>query len=630
MKMKNISVFEKHVEKVFIVLALLVLGVAVWKYVAQKPIQVTVDGQKHPIEATDALLKERADRLKNSLETAAPKPALAKLEVPKYQELLEKRVSERLLSSQPFFPLGPIAKLGRPPVADEEILVNVPKIPAVINPMARAGSGTIPFSDLEIDLDGWSKVFTELAGATTVSSLPRDRAFISIAGTFPVEQLVREFRKPGGRKTRELNSKMYLPSAVGIMAVLVERQEKTGPGDEDWSKSELLDPMPGQFLARALRDKSLITRENYKTWVKRIVEAQSLLAMPAVPGFIGPKWTPPSSGDEGKGLENASEIVKLAAEIKGLKKSISRFDELIKNVKNPPQRKGAPKRNPKAIEARVKSLTRQLDIQKKKLAEAEAKFKELTSKEPADGDKSKAGTPRVVRPSTRVNPKDLTAPKKSPEELAAEARAQELQNLVDQFGGKAMKVTYIDFTAEQGKVYRYRFKVQYINPLYDDLTLLPNKKQIEEMKNKFYLESEWSGWTNEVSVERLSYYFAERNQRRGKGQVKIFRYTHGKWLAETFPVGPGDPVGDVKDIEINGQTVPVDFFTGEYMVDVNFKKEIVTVQGNLKSTRRETEMLLTQGEDLVTRRSDLDKASEKRTELEAIIATQNAQANAGK
>jgi hypothetical protein len=122
----------------------------------------------------------------------------------------------------------------------------------------------------------------------------------------------------------------------------------------------------------------------------------------------------------------------------------------------------------------------------------------------------------------------------------------------------AIDVWAHDDTVAPGKTYRYRARYKIKNPLY----MIQNIAKDPKDSNVFALVSDWSEWSEQVSVPRLTNFFVVSRPLQGRDTVRfdVFRWQDGIQQKESFDVGPGDAIGR----EMAG----VDFGTGWRLVDV--------------------------------------------------------------
>jgi hypothetical protein len=191
-----------------------------------------------------------------------------------------------------------------------------------------------------------------------------------------------------------------------------------------------------------------------------------------------------------------------------------------------------------------------------------------------------------------------------------------MDRVLDVMGGEKLDLYCNDLTVEQGKTYRYRIRVAVVNPLYHKPSLPPD--QMKANQTKFEVFSNWTEWTKPVVIEQFQYFFVDSVQPSpypGQARIEIDRYFQGEWVSHVFAVRAGDPVGGKANASVNGQDNEVDFFTGAYVIDMDFNFEIPPDPKNPNIAKKTQRVLFLTGDQVVARRQDLDKVDKKRKEL---------------
>lgn len=177
-----------------------------------------------------------------------------------------------------------------------------------------------------------------------------------------------------------------------------------------------------------------------------------------------------------------------------------------------------------------------------------------------------------------------------------------------------------DLYVEEGETYRYRMRIGVTNPLYDRGSNLL-EEQREEYDDEFLLYSDWSDWTEPQDIEPLKHFFfvdGSRNPSPGYVEAEVWRFTEGSWFQEEFEVAPGDPIGEPAEMEDEYGELTVDFFTGAYLVDVDFD-HVLPGGGSLqRTTQRVVYSVETpdQPGDVTARLVEYDRDHEKRQWLQ--------------
>lgn len=136
-----------------------------------------------------------------------------------------------------------------------------------------------------------------------------------------------------------------------------------------------------------------------------------------------------------------------------------------------------------------------------------------------------------------------------------------------------------DDSVQPGKTYRYRMRYIMLNPVYGQ----PAAAAEPRIAQQFRWESEWSGWTDAVTVPSRVSFFVAAPITTGANTVsfEVFQFVRGRMTSRTFQVQPGDVIG------VNDPTSG-NFSTGHVLVDVRRDPSrnenyalILTPEGNL-------------------------------------------------
>jgi len=192
---------------------------------------------------------------------------------------------------------------------------------------------------------------------------------------------------------------------------------------------------------------------------------------------------------------------------------------------------------------------------------------------------------------------------------------------------ESVKIWAHDFDVESGKVYRYRMRVVVTNVLFGNEGRMP-KDQAEKWADKFLVESDWSEWTEPVRVEPSQYFFVTKAVTGGlkrRAEVTVFKFFAGQWWKEQFEVAPGDPIGHESQKQaawINAnQQVPVDFFTGLWLVDL----ETQTSGGDPIAAirKKDTRVHFLNDGRIITRNVEEDKNDPTQQRLDQRVSEQS-------
>lgn len=116
-----------------------------------------------------------------------------------------------------------------------------------------------------------------------------------------------------------------------------------------------------------------------------------------------------------------------------------------------------------------------------------------------------------------------------------------------------------DDQVQPGKTYRYRMRYIMLNPVYGQLGAAAEPR----IAQQFRWESEWSSWTDGVTVPLRVSFFVSAPITTGANSVsmEVFQFVRGRMTSRTFNLQPGDLIGW-------NDPAGGDFATGHTVVDI--------------------------------------------------------------
>ncbi len=193
--------------------------------------------------------------------------------------------------------------------------------------------------------------------------------------------------------------------------------------------------------------------------------------------------------------------------------------------------------------------------------------------------------------------------------------------LEQQWRSGKLALWFHDETLETGKRYRYRLRVQMVNPLYTHERSVRKGAEEDARTKLVAVESSWSA---PVRVTNPAKFFVGGYAKvQGTMNVDVYTRVLGQWVKARFTVRPGmpiggkarqyvvDPVSNAKVYEVNA-----DFETGSVTADFDWSWRVY--KGN-NPTPSETAAMhyIDQDGILQTRTSDGDRSSEEQRQLES-------------
>ncbi len=136
-------------------------------------------------------------------------------------------------------------------------------------------------------------------------------------------------------------------------------------------------------------------------------------------------------------------------------------------------------------------------------------------------------------------------------------------------------------TIESGQEYRYRLSIKVYNPVFAKKLHLPDDQH--DRADQITLTSAESPWTEPVLADEWLKLFVvnaspdrQQNQQRilgglrlGDARADVFRFQHGRWWHASFTIEPGDRIGGMRSLRINGdESLDVDFNTDWFLLDI--------------------------------------------------------------
>jgi hypothetical protein len=153
--------------------------------------------------------------------------------------------------------------------------------------------------------------------------------------------------------------------------------------------------------------------------------------------------------------------------------------------------------------------------------------------------------------------------------------------------------------------------VKVLNPLF--FQSQAPKDQQEEYFQKLTLNSEPSPWTEPVQVLSEHHFFLSGASKATQTTtVEVYCIFNGQWQRREFDVKPGDPIGQIVQFTLNGETTNVNMNVGGVVVDVDYDAPSAE-----SPNKRTTRLIYFDGKTntLQTRTLEQDQTDLKREEL---------------
>lgn len=538
MKLKNISIFEQHIEKVIVAIAVILLGYVVYTRVVQDPFVVEMDGQEYRPSQIDEVILEEARRLdsdidprnlsgiqQNLIEEISQQAEAERGKLSKYADDFTTRLTRPLLDPSLAFQAIASGSYSSDPEIDlppppEQNKYNLETPPAPTEIAASAAIATLasnPNTDPIIAARGTA-----------------DLAVVSIAASYPMNEWRTRLNLPDQRVGEGDNPTIYyqIPERwqeEGYFFVDVQVYRRQLQPDGSWSKPKLLDPLPGQPSFRDyIRNVASGTNNAGELGFVDIMQSQQRLAAPSFYEVTYPsgglkRIELPSEAEERRLREAAAEaeaaadprnaaIAQLNTAILNIGQELDLIDRAIARHRETISRAGSD-------ETRIANVRRLLEQEEAKRAEREEVRLRLT----ADLNRLQANRGGVMNEQPQVTVAEAFNP----------ARMDTL------------RLTAYDITAEPGMTYQYQMRVVFKNPLQGKQI---DPEQREEMARQFGVTSELSPWTEPVAVNAGMHYFITGSEEiRGSSEIVaravVLKFQNAAWHRHEALYGPGETIG---------------------------------------------------------------------------------------
>lgn len=533
MKLKGISFWEQNVEKIFLgVVGVGVLGALGYQYVLQNT-AVQVGKDTVPPEKSLEPVAKAARELKGKLEATNPK--LPEIPQVNLADKFTQMVAGGVTPIKEFPAFGRVARIKTDGVIEskgDRLFAEV-AIPAPGNVIAHAFRSTVsPF---------------ELARHPEVKDVlpaeqPFDKASASVEASFDGAALKAAFQAdPDGNGPVEA----LLPSwwrDTEIIGIEMERQLEGSDGS--WGEPTPVAAMPGRVDLLGEVKKKVKTTADLPVILAVARSAPDEVQRPPYYSTIaGVDWKPPAELAEAGPAAEApkDERGRLVARITDLENRARKVQDQIaqqaaQKAKQPAQPAGGggggggklagggrgqeggqptstgPTETP--AEKALKTLALQLDRARQDLQKYD----------------QKAGTTQTP---------GATAPGATQPKLGPDGKPLALPLLEN----PKVNVWAHDVTVEAGKSYRYRVRIAVTNPLFGRQASL--KPEQAKLAQEAVLRSEWSEWSDRVTVDPSEYYFiTSANERDVTGPTRasaeLFKFYYGYYRRGSVTVEPGD------------------------------------------------------------------------------------------
>ncbi len=542
MKGKSINIFERHGEKLFFLLTLVILLLVLVQQFATGGTKVKVDGQD------DLTISQGYDRIatkaeglegqikSNTLASDAPREAPVVI-----QRLYEKipAVSDESGAIVLGVPDHGATSSGGDsgPIEGAQYAMPDPIAPSA--PLVKRYSGAIDPS-----IVATTPGLDSIVGAQQ----PYDLHAVTVGATFDAAALRESLSTdPDGSGPMKSIPSHWWRGQLVLLDVELWRQEVYEGGV--FGSEILVDTLPGVVSARPFLDDPNTTMPQ----IMKAVEgrSKSITRPDFYPVVAGQVWSPPAppieySSEEQEARMHRAEIRRIAEEIAAFQKNIddlertdqrSRRNNNENGIKDSVARGigGGGGRGRRGGGARTTKTAAQLasEARERQASAYEARIDELE-------------TERAEHTTwLRENGYDVNAPEvEDPGLLLVEEPVGTLKD------SNTINVWASDASVEPGSTYRYRVRLVYGNPFYGRDNVL-NENQRDELAGPRVIRSDYSPWSETITMDESSYYYLTRVSG-GAGSfgretsrivyAEVYTFYYGFWRKAEVSLRPGDPI----------------------------------------------------------------------------------------
>ncbi|MBN4060811.1 hypothetical protein JYU15_00060 [bacterium AH-315-I18] len=591
MRLKNLNLFEKYIEKVVLALGAVYAVVVIWFFVLGSPHSVEIralHGEFKPGQVEEAILKEANDLDSRISSRISPFPDI--LEVPQYTNEFRDRLTRPLIPVDRFATLFSkpgvqIATIDPGPIRH----FFVPQPPAPTALIWDTGFGVLS----EPQSPQLTSEFEQIIG----NQKPRDFRWVSVSAQFNMKRWRGLLSKQPPSDKQQL-PKTWWQRRLIVTDVVLQRQVQD-PETSKWGEIQSLSTVPGNDQFDFLNNTVFSFRSERNNWAppeadKAIAIArieQKRLPRPLFPELSEGLWLPPDANSQTLPLQMVDDVRSLVRQIEDVQKQ-------IKDMKTKITEGGAPIAPPPSGLDGADGAGSPIVLDLPFLEAQRSKFREelyilLGIIEPIET----LRTEKKPRRPSILNQKSQTV---------AQAKKENESSTPN-----TLRVWQHDVSVKDGQSVRYRMIVSLLNPLF--FQSQAPKEQQEKYYQKLTLSSAPSAWTEPVQVLSEHHFFlAGVNKASKSTAVEVYCIFNGQWQRREFDVKPGDPIGQVVQFQHGDGQINVNMNVGGVVVDIDFDAPSAE-----SSTKRTTRLIYFDGKTntLQTRTLEQDQLDPKRSDL---------------
>ncbi len=575
MKVKGISFFELHAEKLLLGVAVaLLLGIVAMQLLGGGS-AVTIDGAKVPIGELNATLRQRAERLNVRLRSDAPAGVeLFEGDPPLVADSFEQAIAASVSGSEPLprsFPATAGVLLPRD--IAEVAWYHEPAFPAV------AMLPSVQTSDAVTE-QGWADL-RPLGGRFESSPQTLDVTWVSPVAEVDLASLRRELaaESRSSRPPRLPLPPQWFNERLHIVDVVFERQQLLNSG---WGPVATVSAFPTQSPFRPrFATAGADLRDEVFAELGRASRQLEILQ----PEFVATRnnlFVPPMAdtaieGDEEsmdeEAADRASEVRRLRRQAQRYRQELlrteARLDELGGPLEEDERGSGGGRSGGRGSGSRSGGGDGSVPPPGGGGMGSGVSGRRSPQQDDATRRQRMALTDRVNRLRMELQRTEADLARVSPEAAAASEAAS---SIGDVMRDESMLVWTHDLEVEPGETYRYRASVRVYNPFFARKNQLVPEQQ--PLASSFTMASRSSEWGPAITVSPPVSFFVTRASAGegalglGVASVEVYAFRDGQRRVQSFSISAGDPIGRPSDARGGERGNEIDFSTGWYLVVV--------------------------------------------------------------
>ncbi|MFG0248863.1 MAG: hypothetical protein ACF8OB_08250, partial [Phycisphaeraceae bacterium JB051] len=429
---------------------------------------------------------------------------------------------------------------------------------------------------------------------------PRDFRWVSVSAQFDLKDFRSQLEAKQDFHQYHQIPKTWWRDRLIVTDVVLQRQLQN-PETGEWGEIQTLPTVPGNDSFDFLNNTQLSFRTERANWAppeaERALEIAAIeekrLARPLFPELIEGLWLPPDANDQNMSPALTEQVRNLVTQIKQTQKQIKELKQRIADGTGPITA------TPTATPGNPADGTQPVVLDLPTLEARRLKLREdlyvlLGIIEPIEVNTDTINTNRRTGILDR-NPRTISDTRDEDEYATPDT----------------IRVWQHDISVKDGQSVRYRIMIKVLNPLFFR-DQVPNEQR-EEFYGKLTLTSAASAWTEPVQVLSEHHFFlsgASKNTQ--TATVEVYCIFNGQWQRREFDVKPGDPIGQVVQFQLDGETKNVNMNVGGVVVDIDYDAPSAE-----SANQRTTRLIYFDGRTntLQTRTLEEDQNSTKREEL---------------